>query len=63
MLQVSITSATGVGNEVIGQGVCRWTYAVEGKHFSICNMEFSSLAESVQWWLSFTKRKFMGKSL
>lgn len=59
--QVSIAGQAGTGNEAISTDLCRWKHAVQGKFHSLHEMLLALMYS--QWWLSFTKRKFMGKSL
>ena len=59
--QVSITGETGTGNEAVSADICRWEHAVQGKLTSLDEILLALMYS--QWWLSFTKRKFMGKSL
>lgn len=61
LLQILVTGAAGACDEVTGQDIRRWAYAIEGK--SILTYLLWNSTDSLQWWLSFTKRKFMGKSL
>lgn len=59
--QVFIPSKTRVGDEVISTSICGRSSSIKSEYLYFANV--STTANNRQWWLSFTKRKFMGKSL